>query len=129
MSEQIAVNEIEVNGVEYVRKDCVEETKCVPTYKGLPYCTVRTYSAGVFAGYIDRKSVTDGCGTVYLARRLWYWKGAASLSQLAEEGVKCPGECKFPREVSEVDLHNIVEVIPCSDKAKKSIAEVKVWEQ
>jgi len=33
------------------------------------------------------------------ARRLWYWSGAASLSQMALEGVKNPDTCKFPAAV------------------------------
>lgn len=117
---------IMIDDVQYVRADKAQKAEPLD---GKEYCTVRTYSAGVFAGYIDRNSVKDGCGTVYQARRLWYWEGAASLSQLAAEGVKHPSKCKFPCEVAEVDLHNIVEVIPCTEKAKASIAEVKVWER
>ena len=50
----------------------------------LKYVIVRTYSAGVFAGNLksrDGKEVT-----LTNARRLWYWSGAASLSQLAVAG-------------------------------------------
>lgn len=37
------------------------------------YVIVRTYSAGVFAGYLDSK---NGKEVVLLdARRLWYWSG------------------------------------------------------
>ena len=49
------------------------------------YVIVRTYSAGVFAGTLESK---EGKEVILSnARRLWYWKGAASLSQLAMEGV------------------------------------------
>jgi len=90
------------------------------------YVIVRTYSAGVFAGTLIQK---DG-DTVVLhdARRLWYWEGAASLSQLAEEGVKTPENCKFPVEVKEVILLGVIEILKTSDEARKSIAEVPVWE-
>ena len=89
------------------------------------YFIVRTESAGVFAGYIAEQIGT----TVKMtnARRLWYWNGAASLSQLSVDGVKYPQECKFPTEVPEVWLYGVIEVLPCSDKAKQSIAEVPVW--
>ena len=33
--------------------------------------------------------------TLHNARRLWYWDGAASLSQLAKDGTTIPRECKF----------------------------------
>ena len=98
------------------------------TLKGKHYCTVRTYSAGVFAGLFDRKTKGKE-GTVYNARRIFYWDGAASLSQLANEGVKKPENCKFAQEVKEIDLKEIIEVIPCTVEAKKNIQGVKIWEK
>lgn len=91
------------------------------------YCMVRTYSAGVFAGTIVSKTGKE----VLLknARRIWYWSGAASLSQLATDGTSNPAGCKFPREVPEVVLTEVIEIIPIMPKAKKSIAEVPVWER
>lgn len=91
------------------------------------YCMVRTYSAGVFAGTVVKRNGKE----VLLkdARRIWYWAGAATLSQLAMEGTRKPTECKFPCEVSEVLLTEVTEIIPITDAAKKSIAEVPVWKQ
>lgn len=61
------------------------------------------------------------------ARRLWYWKGAASLSQLAVDGVSCPKECKFPVAVDRVELLEAIEILDVTPKAKQSIASVPVW--
>lgn len=119
--------EIEINGIKYVPKGS-EVTKRATSKKGLDYCIVRSQTAGVFTGYFDRKNKTE-IGTVYNARRIWYWDGAASLSELATEGTSKPQNCKFPSEVSEVDIRQIIEVIPCTEKAKLSIAGVKVWSQ
>lgn len=108
----------------------VENTKKMPNkLEGLTYSIVRTYSAGCFAGYIDRNRAIKKEGVVKKARRLWYWSGASSLSQLANEGVKNPTDCKFPCEVEEIDLTEIIEVIPATKEAKKSIDNVQVWEQ
>lgn len=93
------------------------------------YCTVRTYSAGVFAGLIDPAKIENKAGCVRQARRIWRWAGAASLSQLAMEGTSRPGECKFPCEVPEVYLTEIIEVIPCTQAAIESIAAVEVWSE
>ncbi len=86
---------------------------------------IRTEKAGVFFGEIKEK---NGNEVVILnCRRLWYWKGAASLSQLATEGVKCPTECKFTVEVEEMTVLGAIEIIPCSKQAVESINSVQIW--
>ncbi|CAB4197620.1 hypothetical protein UFOVP1311_25 [uncultured Caudovirales phage] len=91
------------------------------------YVIVRTYSAGVFAGTLKRKIGNEV--ELNNARRIWYWKGAASLSQLAEEGTSAPTECQFPAEVSKVLLIGVIEILKVSDKAEKSIKEVPIWKK
>jgi len=91
------------------------------------YCIVRTYSAGVFAGNLARMKGQEA--TVLNARRIWYWDGASSLSQLAMEGTSKPENCKFPCKVKEVLLTQVIEVISCTKKAEQSINSVKVWSQ
>lgn len=120
-------NEITVNGKQYVAKEGIKHTALAKSVKGMKYCIVRTYSAGVFAGYLGKRDGQEG--TVYNARRIWQWQGAASLSQLAVDGTSKPNECKFPCEVAEVLLTQIIEIIPCTEKARLSIASVKVWQQ
>lgn len=89
------------------------------------YVIARTYSAGVFAGTLASR---DGKEVVLTgARRLWYWDGAASLSELSVKGTRKPENCKFPCEVPEVLLTETIEILPVSDEARKSIAEVPEW--
>jgi hypothetical protein len=91
------------------------------------YVIVRTYSAGVFAGnFVSRKGQEIVLAN---ARRIWYWKGAASLSQLATDGTVCPTECKFPCEVSRVELLQAIEILDVTAKAEASIKSVPVWKQ
>jgi len=91
------------------------------------YCMVRSKSAGVFAGTIVKR---DGQEVVLKnARRIWYWDGAASLSQLATTGTSKPQNCKFPGPVSEVMLFEVIEIIPIADEASKSIASVVEWKK
>ena|ERR1700678_4103899 len=92
-------------------------------YEG--YKIVRTYSAGVFAGYIDSRNGQEVVMTN--ARRLWAWSGAASLSQLAMEGTKNPSECKFPCPVDKVELLQVIEILDCTEMAEKSIKSVEIW--
>ncbi len=118
---------IKLNDIEYVRKDSIKSYEKAESIDGMGYCIVRTYSAGVFAGYLKRR---DGKEVeIVNARRLWYWSGASSLSQLAMEGTKEPDNCKFPCEVTLVTLTEAIEILPCTEIARKSIAEVNVWQQ
>ncbi len=91
------------------------------------YCMVRTYSAGVFAGTLV--TLVGKEALLHDARRIWYWSGAASLSQLAVDGTSNPKECKFPVAVPEVCLTEVIEIIPISAKARKSIEEVPIWQK
>ena len=67
--------------------------------------------------------------TLKNARRIWYWDGAASLSQLAKDGTSNPSNCKFTVFVDSITILDAIEIIPCTDKAVKSIEEVKVWKR
>lgn len=110
------MNTIDINGEKY--------TKVKPDSS---YYIVRTYSAGVFAGYIESRDGQEV--TMTNARRLYYWDGASSLSQLAMEGVKRPQNCKFPCEVDRVVLLQAIEILDVTQEAKENIAAVPVWKQ
>jgi hypothetical protein len=90
---------------------------------------VRTYSAGVFFGELTKRSKNGKRGVVKNARRIWYWEGAASLSQLAEDGTSAPDKCKFPKTVKKIELTEIIEVLRVTDKAAASIDKVSIWEK
>ena len=120
-----SVDVMTVNGVEYVRKGTISQPAV--DLDGMKYVIVRTTSAGVFAGYIKSR---EGQEVVMVeARRIWYWSGAASLSQLAEEGTSDPSNCKFPQPVKRVELLEAIEIIDCTEKAKKSIQGVAEWKK
>lgn len=116
---------MKVDDVEYVRADAV--TSPAEKLDGMEYVIVRTYSAGCFAGYL--KSRKDKEVELVNARRLWYWDGASSLSQLAMEGVQKPENCKFPCEVDSIVLTEAIEVIKATETARLSIKGVNVWKQ
>lgn len=110
------MNEIEINGEIYIKKSLPSDSE---------YKIVRTYSAGVFAGYIESKNGQEII--MRNARRLWQWRGAASLSELAMYGTKEPEKCKFPCCVDKVHLLQVIEILDVTKDAKKSIEEVKIW--
>lgn len=91
------------------------------------YYIIRSDRAGVFFGNIKERNGNEVSLTN--VRRLWYWDGACSLSQLAVEGTKKPGNCKFTIAVPEMIVLGVIEIIPCTDAAVESIKEVKEWKQ
>jgi len=112
--------EIKMDGITYVPKDSYQKAEQL---NGLDYVIIRTYSAGVFAGYLKRREEKEV--ELINATRLWYWKGAFTLSQLAMEGVSKPDECEFGMPVNNIILTEVIEIIECSEKAKESILGVK----
>ncbi len=89
------------------------------------YVIVRTYSAGVFAGHLESRK--DREVVLTNARRLWYWAGSASLSEMAMSGTSKPKECKFPVPVARVELLEAIEILDVTPAAKASIESVPVW--
>lgn len=124
MSSKVEVNEVTINGQQYIRKDLVANATPVNA-DGLPYQIVRSIGAGVFAGWVKSRNGTEV--EMLNARRLWYWDGAASLSQLAVSGVSKPKNCKFAVEVPKVTILNVCEILDVSEKARKSIESVPEW--
>ena len=129
---------IMIDDVKYVRSDAPQEAAKLDGWRWrwlwrwlwrgrLRYVICRTQSAGVFAGYLASRTGQEV--VLRNARRLWHWEGAASLSQIAEEGCSKPATCKFPQEVSRVEILQAIEILDCTKKAQDFIASVKVWKQ
>ena len=89
------------------------------------YVIIRGDRSGAFAGTLesqdDRNVVLTGC------RRLWYWSGAASLHQVARDGVKRPRDCKFTVTVERIAILDAIEIIPTTEQAEASIKAVPEW--
>lgn len=115
----ISENEISINGTSYILKESLS--------KPGRYVIVRTYSAGVFAGNLESRNGQEV--VLANARRIWYWDGAASLSQLAVEGTSKPENCKFPCEVARVELLQAIEILNTTKQAEESIKGVPIWKK
>jgi len=108
------MEEIIVNGEVFIKKQSNSE-----------WYIIRTYSAGVHFGNIVRREGKEV--ELTNARRIWSWAGAASLSQMAVDGVSNPSGCKFSVRVDSIVLTEAIEVIQCSEKAAKNLNEVPEW--
>ena len=114
-------NKIEIDGEVYVLKSSLE----TPRQDGKDYVVIRSRESGCHAGYLASRNGSED--VLHNARRLWYWSGAASLSQLAMEGVSNPDECKFPAPVNEITVLGVCEIINATAQANLSIESVTPW--
>lgn len=126
---QTEINEIEVNGVKYIRKD--QNNVQAEKVDGMEYCVIRSYGAGVFCGYVkEKESELNGVNVELInSRRIWYWAGAYSLSQLAVEGLKKLDESKIAMVVPRETIMNVVEIIPMSEFSANQIQKANIWKQ
>ncbi len=124
---QEKIETITINDIEYVRKDSVNNELAKKT-DGMEYCVIRTYSSGVFAGYVKSSEANDGHFVIELinSRRLHAWFGA-SLSQIAMEGFVDPSKCRVAMIEINKQLPNGIEIIRCTARAKKSIEDCATW--
>lgn len=118
-------NTLKIDDVEYVRKDSIRDNAPANDLDGMKYVVVRSRDSGCHAGYLKERNGDEV--TLINSRRLWMWQGAATLSQLAMEGVSKPSACKFPCEVDEIIITGCCEVISARAKAQSSIKEVAIW--
>ena len=88
-------------------------------------CIVRGDRSGVFFGTLAEREGQQVMLTDCI--RLWYWSGAASISQIAVDGVARPEMCKFTVSVDSIVILDAIEIIPCTQKAIESIGGVSVW--
>jgi hypothetical protein len=101
-----------------VKKKVVSRSKSV-------YVIVRCRDAGVHAGeYVGHKGREV---TLKNSRRIWYWKGAASLSEIAVHGCKHPSECKISLPVPKIVLTEACEIIECLPAGRDFLKEVVAW--
>ena len=118
-----------IDEVKYVREDCVREN--AEKFDGMEMCIIRSYGAGVFFGYVaEQKSELNGVNiTLKQSKRIHYWDGAYSLTQLALEGTKKPLNCRITDAVKSQFIANVIEIIPMTKQAEKNLYEVKVWKK
>jgi hypothetical protein len=86
---------------------------------------VRGDRSGVFYGEIEK---IDGREVTFkTCRRIWYWDGAASISQLSITGTSNPDDCKFSVRTKNHIVLDAIEILHMEDAAIKSLNSVKDW--
>ena len=88
-------------------------------------CIFRGTGSGVFFGELVDKNGQEV--EIKNCRRIWYWEGACSISEIALHGVKKPDNCQFTVTVESVVITDCIEIDVCTDEAIKNIESVKIW--
>jgi hypothetical protein len=121
------IKELVINGESYIRKADVGVAAFAKNEDGLS-CVIVSCGAsggGIHFGFLKKKEGEEV--TLVNARRVQYWNGAASISEMAVRGVSKPAECRFAPIVPEITLLKVVEIIPISAKAQDNLFGVPVW--
>lgn len=84
---------------------------------------IRTYSAGVHYGVLESREGKEVVLTD--AKRVWHWKGANTLHELALRG---PGKgSRISEAVPRIELIEAIEVIDCGPAAVDVFASAR-WD-
>ena len=88
---------------------------------------VRSRGAGVFFGEVAK--VDGNTVTLRNVRKVWEWYGACAVEELAVNGTTMPAQCKMTVTVAEMVVLDVLQIIPCTEKAEKSLGAVKEWKR
>ena len=96
-------------------------------YENKNYVIVRGDRSVVFFGQLKERSWQEV--ELRNARKLWYWDGACAVEQIAKDGVKNPGACKFTVSVESMIITDAIQILPCTNDAAENIMAVKEWKR
>lgn len=88
--------------------------------KPKPYVVIRTYSAGVHIGVLERREGKDV--TLSNARRIWSWQGANTLHEIALRGVAKGSNVSEP--VAHIELTETIEVLHATPEARANMEAI-----
>ena len=90
-------------------------------------CIFRGDRSGVFFGTLIEKEGQEV--TIGNCRRIWYWDGANSISEIAKVGTTRPDNCRITVEVEELTITDCIEIIPCTEQAIQVLERVPEWKR
>jgi small nuclear ribonucleoprotein (snRNP)-like protein len=86
---------------------------------------VRCNNAGVFFGTLKEYDNVSREAVLGDVRCVHYWERAAGLAQVAMDGVG--SNSRLTMVVPEMAVMDVIEIIPCSDKAIANLEGQKIW--
>lgn len=87
---------------------------------------IRSYSSGIHFGTLEQaQPLQDRLITKLLnSRRIHYWNGACSCSQIAEDGITSG---RVAITLPTLVVADVIEIIPLSERATSNLESQEVW--
>lgn len=85
----------------------------------------RIERAGVFHGTLAAKDAE--ITTMTDVRRIYYWEGALSVTDMSVTGVNASSKITLPAKRVVFQTARVIELVECTDEANKSIESIKPW--
>jgi len=110
-----------IDGVVYVEKETQTELH-------KDFVLIRSYASGVHFGVLkSQRDTLQGLEvTLSNSRRIHYWEGAASLSQVAMEGVNAE-KSRVAMTLPVFTVQSVIETIPLSKAAFENLSNQPIW--
>ncbi len=86
---------------------------------------IRSYESGVHYGTLQ--SVHDNTVTLTNSRRIHYWDGANSLTDIALGGIQNKVESRVTASLDSIIVKNVNEIIPCTALAIDCLDNFPIW--
>jgi hypothetical protein len=89
-------------------------------------CIIRSSASGVHFGEVaeTRDTVHGLSVTLKNSRRIHYWVGGCSLAEVATDGIQSG---RVAIELPEIQVENVIEIIPMSQFAIDDLKKQPVW--
>lgn len=85
-----------------------------------PFVVVRTFSAGVHCGILEKRNGKEV--TLSDARRIWRWQGANSLHEVASRGVDAE-YTRISEPLDKIELTEAIEVLHATPTAASNLRQ------
>ena len=86
---------------------------------------VRSNLAGVFFGILTAKDGDEV--TLSNARKFYYFSGANTVEDLANQGALNVSNCKLTTEINIIIISKFEQILPCTKKAISQIKTIPIW--
>lgn len=90
------------------------------------YVIIRAPDSGVHFGILKEVDLHNICVLLENSRRIYYWEGAFTLTELSENGILDSSKLSIEKPL--LLVLGVIEIIPCSEKAIEILKNIKSFQ-